>query len=146
MSQAIEQRLRLLEDERAIVDTLYAYGHAIDYGLRDEWLDCWTETAVLHWPHESYTGREEIARAFDGHSHAPERYHKHVLVEPRIRVDGDRATAESYFTRFDATVDGPLVRSFGRYRDLLVRCDDGRWRFQERRAERESLIPDAPAT
>ena len=28
----IEQRLRRLEDEKAILDTLYAYGHHLVYG------------------------------------------------------------------------------------------------------------------
>jgi ketosteroid isomerase-like protein len=146
VSGDLEARVQRLEDEREILDTLYRYGHSIDYGLRDEWIDCWTETATLHWPHESFTGHEEIGGAFDGHSHAPERYHKHLLIEPRIRVDGDRATADSYFSRFDAAPDGPSVRSFGRYRDVLVRCPDGRWRIQERHTERESLIPGAPIT
>lgn len=146
MSPTIEERLRLLEDERSILDTLYRYGHAIDYGLREEWLDCWTETAVLRWPHESYTGHDEIGGAFDGHSHAPERFHKHLLIEPRIRVDGDRATSDSYFSRLDAGPSGPSVRSFGRYRDVLVRCADGQWRLQERNTERESLIPGSPIT
>jgi ketosteroid isomerase-like protein len=143
---SLEERLRLLEDERAILDRLYAYGHSLDYGRRDEWLDCWTEDAVLAWPHETFTGREAIGRAFDGHSHAPEAFHKHLLVEPRVRVSGDSATAESYFARLNDAPGGPVVRSFGRYLDVLVRCADGAWRIRERRLERESLIPGAPVT
>ena len=38
------------------------------------------------------------------------------------------------------------MRSFGRYIDVLARCDDGAWRIRERRLERESLIPGAPVT
>jgi hypothetical protein len=142
----VESRLRALEDERAILDTLSAYAHSLDYGLRDEWGDCWSEDAVLNWPHESYVGREAILGAYDGHSHAPEAFHKHFLVEPRIVLDGDAATAESYFTRLNDSAQGPVLRSFGRYIDELVRCDDGRWRFRQRTLERESLIPGAPVT
>jgi ketosteroid isomerase-like protein len=142
----IETRLGRLEDERAILDTLYAYGHAIDYGLRDLWISCWTETAVLRWPHATFTGHEEIGRAFDDHSHAPEAFHKHFLVEPRISLAGDRAAADSYFTRIDNGPNGPYLRSFGRYRDVLVRAEDGRWRLQERLCDRESLVPGAPIT
>lgn len=142
----VENRLRALEDERAILDTLYAYGHSLDYGVRDEWIDCWTPDAVLRWPHATFEGREAIAGAFDAHSHAPEAFHKHFLVEPRVRIDGDTAVAESYFTRLNDSPSGPVVRSFGRYLDVLVRCDDGRWRLSERRLERESLIPNAPVT
>jgi ketosteroid isomerase-like protein len=139
---ALEARLRLLEDERAILRTLYAYGHAIDYGYEDEFADCWTEDAVLYWPwREPLAGRAAILEAFRAHTHAPERFHKHLLVEPRVRVEGDRATVESMYARLDAYEDGPKLRSFGRYLDVLVRCPDGRWRFEERRAENEAKLP-----
>ena len=143
---SLEERVQRLEDERAIIDRLYAYCTSLDYGHRDEWVDCWTEDGVLAWPHETFTGREEIGRAFDGHSHAPEAFHKHVIVDPRVRLNGDEATAQSYFMRLNDSPEGPVVRSFGRYLDVLVRCDDGTWRIRERRLERESLIPGAPVT
>ena len=146
MTHDVEARRRRLEDQNEILDTLYQYGHSIDYGWREEWLDCWTEDAVLRWPHATFTGRTEIAGAFDGHSHAPDAYHKHCLVEPRVRCSGDRATVDSYFMRINASAVGPVVRSMGRYRDVLVRCPNGRWRIKERLLERESLIPNAPAT
>ena len=132
---SLEERVQRLEDERAVLDRLYAYCTSLDYGHRDEWLDCWTEDGVLAWPHETFTGRDEIARAFDGHSHAPEAFHKHVIVDPRVRLNGDEATAESYFTRLNDSPEGPVVRSFGRYMDVLVRCDDGAWRIRERRLD-----------
>ena len=40
---SLEERVQRLEDERAILDRLYAYCTSLDYGHRDEWLDCWTE-------------------------------------------------------------------------------------------------------
>jgi ketosteroid isomerase-like protein len=144
--RSVEERLQALEDERAILDRLYAYGHSLDYGIRDAWLDCWADDAVLKWPHETFTGREAIGRAFDGHSHAPDAYHKHFLVEPRVRLNGDEAAAESYFARLNDSPGGPVMRSFGRYVDVLIRCADGAWRIRARRLERESLIPGAPVT
>jgi ketosteroid isomerase-like protein len=140
---SVEERLQRLEDERAIVDTLYSYGHALDYGLREVWTNCWTERAVLHWPGVSFDGRAAIVQAFDDHTHAPDRFHKHVLVEPRVSLSGDTAVVDSYFARLDAGDDGPVLRSFGRYRDRVVRCDDGRWRIAERLTERESVIRGA---
>ena len=142
----LEERLGRLEDERAILDRLYAYAHSLDHGMRGEWLDCWTDDGVLAWPHETFVGLEAIGRAYDGHSHAPEAFHKHLLVEPRVRLDGDEASVESYFARLNDSPGGPVVRSFGRYLDVIVRCADGAWRIRERRLERESLIPDAPLT
>lgn len=139
----VEARLRLLEDERAITRTLYAYGHGIDYGDEALFLECWAEHAVLRWPGRApIEGRTAISDAFRAHTHAPEAFHKHVLVEPRIDVHGDRATVDSYYVRLDAAPDRrPLVRSFGRYRDVLVRSNDERWRFVERVAENEARLP-----
>jgi ketosteroid isomerase-like protein len=138
VSDRIEERLRLLEDRQAILDTLHAYGHALDYGHEAEFMNCWLETASMGWPSGPYVGHEAIAAAFRAHTHAPAAYHKHLVIDPQITIDGDRAEVDSYFVRLDAGPDGPVVKSFGRYRDVLVRCDDGRWRFAERNAERES--------
>jgi ketosteroid isomerase-like protein len=136
---SLEARLAVLEDERAILHTLYSYGHGIDYDLEDEFLDCWTADAVLHWPdREPIAGHGALTEAFRAHTHAPRVFHKHLIIEPRIEIDGDRATVDCYFARLDDYADGPEIRSFGRYRDVLVRCPDGRWRFTERRTEREA--------
>jgi ketosteroid isomerase-like protein len=147
---SIEERLRLLEDERAILQTLYAYGHGLDYGLEEAFLDCWTDDAVLAWPaRPPFVGRAAIAQAFRQHTHAPDVYHKHLVLDPRIALDADSATVDCYFARLDGYPEGPQIKSFGRYRDVLVRCDDGRWRFRERRTERESgrspAVPPANA-
>ena len=74
---SIEERLRRLEDEKAILDTLHAYGHHLDYGLEDAWIDCWTEDAVLDWPGRAFMrGHAELRVGFRAHSHAPGMYHK----------------------------------------------------------------------
>jgi ketosteroid isomerase-like protein len=139
-----EERLQLLEDERAILYALHTYGHGLDYGLEDEYRDIWTEDAVLAWPERPpFEGREAIMAAFKVHTHAPDVFHKHFMVDPRIVVDGDRATNDCYFARLDNYPGGPEIKSFGRYRDVFVRCDDGKWRFKERRNERESGRPPA---
>lgn len=138
----LEERIRRLEDERDILRTLYMYGHAIDYGYEAEFLDCWAEGAVLRWPFgEPMVGHEAIGAAFRNHTHAPTAWHKHVLVAPIVRIEGDRAHVDSIFERLDPYEDGPQIKSFGRYRDVLVRCADGRWRFQERVAELEANRP-----
>ncbi len=40
-------RLRRLEDERAIVDRVYAYPDGVNSGQREVWLDCFTEDATF---------------------------------------------------------------------------------------------------
>ena len=142
-------QVALLMAERAVLDTLYRYGHSIDYGLEDDWLDCFAPDGAFDVryrvgvrPSRRYEGRDELAGFIAGHSRAPHRWHKHLLFEPLVAVDGDRATVRSYFARLDAGEDGaPYVRAFGRYLDELVQGSDGSWRFAERIAEVEALWP-----
>lgn len=147
MSEGLEGRLRRLEDERAITNTLYTYGHTLDYDDEEGFLDCWTEDALLVWPGPGeLKGRAAIAAGFRAHTHAPAFYHKHLVIAPLIRIDGDRATVDSMFVRVDPYDGLPGVRAFGRYRDVLVRCEDGRWRIKERRPEIEAFRKgDVPA-
>jgi hypothetical protein len=143
LDQAVT-RLQVLEDERGVRATLYRYGHALDYGAEADWVDCFA--AAAHYEVRepgagrvrTYDGQDELAAFAAAHTRAPERFHKHVVVDPVIAVDGDRATSVSYFMRLD-DVDGErVVYAFGRYRDELVRGADGRWRFAVRIAEVES--------
>src|SRR5579871_6192861 len=101
----IEGRLKLLEAERDILDTLARYGQTIDRGPDAEWLDCFTEDAA--WENVTgvadrvrrYEGRDQLAAFIAGHSKAPEATHLHLMVEPRVAVDGDAARVESYWVR-----------------------------------------------
>jgi len=133
----LEIRIQRLEDERDILRTIYGYGSALDYGSEAEWADCWAPDAVLHWFNPPYRGAEQIMAAFRAHTHAPQVFHKHFLVNPRISVSGDTASADSLFARLDTYPEGPQILAFGRYLDKFVRSSDGRWRFRERVAEVE---------
>lgn len=146
---ALSARLDRLEAERAIVETMYAYGRALDYGDREGFLDCFTDdadyvvdmrlggAAVL-----SFHGREDLAGYHDWHTHAPDAWHKHVATNPAITIDGDTATAVSYFLRLDSDAETgapSTVSSSGRYVDEFVRGDDGGWRIRSRRCDVENL-------
>ena len=141
------RRLAALEAERGVLTTLYQYGHALDYGAEADWVDCFAAAAHYELRDRaagtadsvrSYDGRDELAAFAAGHTRAPERFHKHLVADPLISVDGDRATASSYFLRLDEVGGERVVYAFGRYHDELVRCPDGRWRFAVRIAEIES--------
>lgn len=141
----IEQRLKALEDERDVLRRMHTYGHALDYGDEDTFVDCWTDDAVLLWPNpEPIKGKEAIRAAFREHTHAPAVFHKHLVIEPLITVNGDRATVVSMFARLDKIDGVPGIRVFGRYRDTLVRCADGAWRFSERIPDIEVFRPGLP--
>ncbi|QTV80481.1 nuclear transport factor 2 family protein [Microbacterium sp. NIBRBAC000506063] len=140
----LEQRLRWLEDERAIIRRLYRYGHCIDYGLEEEWAECFTSDGVFevkrtHPPGHVYQGRQQLLEFARSHTRAPANFHKHVVVDPMIEVNGDRATAVSYFVRLDVIDATPVVRTFGRYRDTFRRTGAG-WRIEHRTVEVEGRI------
>jgi len=151
-------RLQRLEDERAILETLHRYGHCLDYGLEDEWLDLFTDDALFHFIPNTEAisaqferrsrlptrreGKAALASFAAHHSRPPERLHKHLLLNPVIAVKGDEAKTTSYFLRIDASPNdtGAYITTFGSYTDTLVRSSDGKWRFRRRIAEGDAFI------
>jgi ketosteroid isomerase-like protein len=146
---ALVARLDRLESERAIVEVMFAYGRALDYGDLDAFLDCFTDDAdyvvdmrlggpaVL-----KFHGREELAGYHEWHTHAPDAWHKHVTTNPSVAIEGDTARTVSYFMRLDSDAeDGApsAVSSSGRYVDEFARADDGRWRIRSRVCQVENL-------
>jgi hypothetical protein len=145
---ALGARLRRLEDERAILETLHRYGHAMDYGPDTEFVSCFVVDGV--WDVRMRRrkagfrcrGHEEIAASLAGQMSArvPALYAKHIVVDPRIALDGDNANVVSYFLRVEPRHDGPTcIVASGRYLDRMVRSNDGSWRFQERIAEIDDM-------
>jgi 3-phenylpropionate/cinnamic acid dioxygenase small subunit len=139
--------LARIDAERSIAATLYRYGDALDHGNREEFLDCFTpdshyEVAMRIDPSSdfSYDGHEELRSYFDGHTHAPDAFHKHLTMNPLITVDGGGADVQSYFLRVDSPQAGPaVVLAAGRYIDRFERGDDGSWRIRSRRCEVENM-------
>ena len=112
----LEARLALLEAEQAILKTLYRYGHSIDYGDEEAWVDCFTEDGVFdvrarlsHQPNRLISGRDELRAFIKRHTRAPELWHKHLLIEPLIEVDGDTATVRSYLAVVMEHEDEPIA-------------------------------------
>lgn len=144
-------RLDRLEDEAAILDTLYRYGQTLDHGPYSDWVDCFTEEAIWTTRRHAHLlagaaehhvqGRAALAELVAGFPHPPEAYHKHMLIGPRVDLHGDRCHTTSYFLAVSAHQTGPYILAFGRYLDRLVRCPDGRWRFEERIAEIDGTHP-----
>src|SRR5262245_1035733 len=94
----VVERLVRLEDEAAIRDTLYAYGSALDYGDRDQFIDCFTSDADYYVTMRigdsgafEFHGHDELRGYFDAHTHAPTAWHKHVTTNAVITLDGDSA-------------------------------------------------------
>jgi 3-phenylpropionate/cinnamic acid dioxygenase small subunit len=85
---------------------------------------------------ERLEGTGAVRRAYDGviiHEDGTPRT-KHVITNLVVDVDGEHATAHSYFTVFQAheKLKPPLQAIIaGRYDDRFE-CVDGTWRFAER--------------
>ncbi|WP_077000932.1 nuclear transport factor 2 family protein [Variovorax sp. KK3] len=138
---ALSARVQALEDRNAILDTLMQYGHALDYGDVERLMDCFTEDAVREtrrpdgtvnrW--QGVAGTREFATT---HTHAPDKYHKHLVLNSAVDLHGDTADVVSYMFRFDAdeAADGgkSFVWGMGRYVDTMQRGPDGRWRIRLR--------------
>lgn len=151
---ALKARLQALEDRNAILDTLMRYGNALDYGDVDGLVDCFTDDTVREtWRPDGTVNRWEGGagtRDFaTTHSHAPDKYHKHLVLNSLIEVHGDTAEVVSYMFRFDAN-DGErsFVWGMGRYLDSMRRDPDGRWRIMRRVTYIEDQWPgrSRPAT
>ncbi len=160
----ISARLNALEAERDITDTINRYSHAIDYGLDDDWLDCFTVDGSIEVRSTDrqvtpdgtgsppptregrYTGRQQLLGFIHAQSRPPDAWHKHVVSQTRIRLDAESATAISYLIRVDESAGRLRLYSMGRYIDTLVRSIDGRWRIAERIVDVElvSPAPDGP--
>ena len=151
---SIEERLRRLEDERAITDRIHAFAQTIDNKEFDAWLDGFTEDGRWSW-RESRTaepvfeavGRQQLSAWLDAHRERfPPGEEHHVVTNARvISVDGDEARAESWYVVVRSEGDPKLgVRSAGRYHDRLVRSSDGVWRIASRDAVGEMPRPAEP--
>ncbi|MFC1924367.1 nuclear transport factor 2 family protein [Chloroflexota bacterium] len=164
MSDDLEKRVKTLEDERGIISTLYDYGHAIDYGDKEGWLDLFTEDAVYHVTQRGNTmphigvpqppgglkGHAALKEYILIHPNAPDAWHKHIVDQPIIKFESDtEASVASYFFRLDeirqataSVLEGQAyVLVFGRYKDKMVKGADGKWRFKERLIEIENGMP-----
>ena len=147
--QELEKRVEALENERNILQTLHRYCHTIELGLEKEWVDCFTEDGVflMHWrdkPSQRSAGRAELAAFIARHTRAPDRYHKHLYTVPIVTLTGDEASVTGYIVRIDDDEGTPVIWSFGRYHDQMVKGADGSWRIKERRLELDAVHPRNP--
>lgn len=144
--KTVEERLRALEDEKAILETLHRYSHTIDYGPSQAWAEVFTEDGVFDVYNvdgrkvHKENGRKELARYLATKRLPPDAYDKHLVCSPVIQIKGAVAKAESYVVALrerDPASGGARVSTWGRYHDTFVRQPDGRWLIQERLAEME---------
>jgi ketosteroid isomerase-like protein len=149
MTQNPEDRLQVLEDREAIRELQATYCFLVDDGRFDELVDrhfakdarCDFRLVESEVEPMVAEGHEPIRGFFTLAVAALLRDMSHTTHNHRIAVEGDSASAESYFelTAIDATT-GEAVMGGGRYIDRYRRQDDA-WVFAERRVEIRHMSP-----
>jgi hypothetical protein len=122
-----------LLDRIQIEDLISNYYWDIASG-RHELSEYYIEDGILDVNGIIYTGREAILGAYtQGESESPSRKIHMLLNNPRIRVNGDTATAETIWTGviLESVRLAPRLFEQGREYDELVK-KDGRWYFKKR--------------
>lgn len=119
----------LAADRDAIRDLLARYTYNGDRGRVAELAACFAPDGVLEYPGNQAQGRAAIESLLSGGERNPQlSFVRHHIANPLIEVDGDVATARSYFAVHSN--HGP--DHSGTYDDRLVRTAEG-WRFAHRR-------------
>src|ERR1700733_11857129 len=140
----LRARVETLEAQRDILQRLYMYGPALDYGQEEAFVECFTDDGIFegmgHPRHKSYQGGKQLAAFAAQHTRAPAHIHKHCVIDPVIDVRGNEASSTAYFARLDLEAEGPVVHAFGRYHDELLKEADESWRFARRTCEIEALV------
>ncbi len=117
------------DDCEAIRDLLARYTYNGDRGRVAELAACFAENGVLEYPGDSPQGPAAIAASLSVGERDPRiTFVRHHITNPLIAVEGDAATARSYFAVHSNA--GP--DHSGTYDDALIRTAEG-WRFSRRR-------------
>jgi hypothetical protein len=137
----LTERLARLEDILEIQRLFVDYGRKCDEADHPGYAALFTEDGEVDLgPHGSARGREAIRELMERTS-GPRGSSFRIISNPRVELDGDRATAGAMFTVFVRDAEGlPKVVSLGFHSDELVR-ESGRWRFARRTANIEIPRP-----
>ena len=140
---SVEERLRRLEDVEAIRRLMLEYGRCLDAKDIRGYAGLFATEGEFVAGDMCAKGPQEIFELVDGMRGTllTDRGGDdvHIVANPTIDVDGDRATADSmwiYILRGED--DQPVLSKIGSYHDVFTR-EDGRWRFLRREAP--TIIP-----
>jgi uncharacterized protein (TIGR02246 family) len=127
-------RLRRLEDLEEIRQLFVDYGRHLDAGDVEAYADLFADDGeVLLGPIGRAKGRAAIVELMTKVKARAQTPSFHLVTNPVVRLDGDRATGEVLWTVIKPNASGTLeVAMFGRHVDELVR-ERGKWRISKRR-------------
>jgi uncharacterized protein (TIGR02246 family) len=130
----IEARLRRLEDLEEIRQLFVDYGHYLDFGDVEGYASLFArEGELMLGPVGRAKGPEAILELAKKMQAGMGGRSYHLVANPIINLDGDRATSDVMWAVIVPDDDGKARLSMsGRHKDELIR-EDGRWRFLKRR-------------
>jgi hypothetical protein len=105
---AMEERLRLLEDQLALLKLINTWGPAVDTGHSKAAASLWTDDGILESDMSYLVGPQAVADmvAGDGQQALVRQGSAHVPAFPVITVAGDRASATGYTSVYRHTPEG----------------------------------------
>ncbi|HWK42777.1 MAG TPA: nuclear transport factor 2 family protein [Croceibacterium sp.] len=153
----LRAELTALQDRIAIEDMLYEYYSHLGSGAHTGFDKFFTDDALLDINGWKATGHDDIQKLYDGagSSEGGEGFKKeeavpvekeHMdymhLTNPLIRVNGDTATAQMFWTGIisDDLNAPPKFEEMGREYDLLVKVD-GQWKIKKRIVVADAGMP-----
>jgi hypothetical protein len=127
-----EQRLQWLIDRAEIAERLVEYARCIDRRDWDGLQDSYTEKGVMQHgevsvPREAMPELSEKILAGCASSH-------HLVGDPSIVVDGDRATTHSHYIATHVSEGTTVRRQGGGWYDCELERTDRGWRFSRVRS------------
>jgi SnoaL-like domain len=135
--EALERRVRELEDEREIRALLGWYAYYADGCHDQQWVDLWTEDGVYDLSVGRWVGKEQLlAFITDPNVHHKPGFYGHTLhlqgPNFAVSIDGDEAVGTGYNVLLHETANVPSALRIGGNRWRFRRVD-GRWLMAERR-------------
>jgi len=126
-------RLQRLEDLEAIRQLFIDYGYYLDHGMFEEYGQLFaSDGEVLLGPIGRAKGPEAITALMTKTLGGRQGNSYHVICNPVIHLDGDRATTDVTWVVVTRSESGAAtVSMLGRHKDVVVR-EGGRWKFQRR--------------
>jgi hypothetical protein len=134
--EALEQRVRALEDQIALYQAVSAYGPAVDSLSAEAAASLWTEDGVYDAggpPAPQMNGREAIIKMVntDPHQSLAAQGCGHMMTLPLLKVDGDQAVGLGYHRLYQRAGDGFKLWRLTASRWDWVRQPDG-WKAARR--------------
>lgn len=134
---SLETRVERMEAESAIRRTLIEYGRFLDARDYHAYAALFAKEGVWQGGFGTFTGPAAIEAMLTDNLGAPEpgfvnKANFHMLTNPLVAIDGDRAHVESKYLFWTASPDNrPTPLLAGRYVDEFVR-EDGQWKIARR--------------